>query len=118
MCYDCDGWIGYRLTSESAVVDIPTWLRSQEGLIGQCLSPLMRMFVVRSMMYVVAMFVQVDAVTGDVVARTERHIPSRRSEIVVDLHEWYDAHVSRIDCTMNKVCWLSLVSQLCCLCII
>ena len=92
----------YRMLSENVVVDIPAWMREHERVIERCLSPLMRTFVVRAMMYVVASFVRVDAASGDVVARTERHIPSRRTETVVDVHEWYEAHVSQIACTMNK----------------
>ena len=92
----------YRMWSDVHVSDIPVWLRAQYAIVQRCLSPLMQTFFVRAMMYVCVNFVQIDQATGEVVRRSERHIPSRRSENVVDLFEWYERHVDRIANTLNK----------------
>lgn len=92
----------YRLWSDEQVIDIPVWMRAQFGIVQRCLSRLMQVFVVRAMMYVCVNFVQLDPATGEVVRRSERFIPSRRSEHVVDLFDWYENHIDRIACTLNK----------------
>ena len=92
----------YRLWSDAQVTNISEWMRAQYGVVQQCLSRLMQVFVVRAMMYVCVNFVQTDPTTGEVIRRSERYIPSRRSEHIVDLFDWYENHIERIACTLNK----------------
>ena len=92
----------YRMTSNVNIVDIPIWLRSHIGLIDACLTPLMRVFVVKAMMYARVRFVRVNAETGDVVQEMQAFLPSGQSEHVVDLTDWFESHVCHLSNTLYK----------------
>ena len=92
----------YRLSSDDVVRDVPKWMREQLSLMEACLSPLIRVFVVKAMMYVHVKFVRICPTTGDVLARRDAALPSGTSEHVVDLHEWYDSHITQFCNTLEK----------------
>ena len=92
----------YKLWCDEIVVNIPAWLMAQYDLIGQCLSPLLRAFVVRAMMYVGVYFVRVDVQTGEIAERMMRYIPSRPTEHVVELSAWLADHVNQIASTLAQ----------------
>ena len=92
----------FKLWSDEEVIDVPRWMRLQFPLVEMCMSPLLRSFVVRAMMYACVTFVQVNSANGEIVQRNVRYIPSHRTEQIVDLNAWYDSHVERIDSTLNK----------------
>ena len=92
----------FKLWSDANVVDIPLWMRAQSELMHRCLSPMMRIFVVRAMMYACVSFVQIDSMTGEVLQRSLRYIPSRAAEQIVDFNDWYESNIERIACTLNK----------------
>ena len=93
----------YKLWSDEEVTDVIQWMRAQFPLVEQCMRVLLRHFIVRAMMYMHVTFVKVNAETGEIIQRNVRYIPSRRTEQIVDLNDWYESHVARIDNILNKL---------------
>ena len=92
----------YRLWSDNAVMDDPTWLREQYELLRQCLLPPIRVFLVRAMFYTRIRFMSMDPVSGVVVTTRDVYLPSGPTSHTVDLNEGFESHVERFSITIEK----------------
>ena len=92
----------YKLWCDDAVTDVIGWMREQAPLVVRCLRPLLENYVVRAMMYACVKFVQINTLTGEVLRCVRRYIPSLRTDQVVDVNDWYESHIARMDATLQK----------------